>query len=173
MIKQIKWVEMKFDFEFPSGKFPPLLERLSGTPARLEEKLVGLPKSVLTQKTINSHWSLQEHAGHLLDLEELIKLRLADFENGAETLTPADMRNKKTYNAGHNEKDISQILSAFRSSRLSIIEKLRRLDERMVLRTSLHPRLKKPMRLIDLVLFFSEHDDHHLAIMSTILNETA
>jgi len=30
-------------------------------------------------------------------------------------------------------------------------------------RTSLHPRLKQPMRLVDHLHFVAEHDDHHLA----------
>jgi hypothetical protein len=29
--------------------------------------------------------------------------------------------------------------------------------------SALHPRLKTPMRIIDLFLFVAEHDDHHLA----------
>jgi hypothetical protein len=32
-----------------------------------------------------------------------------------------------------------------------------------VQRTGLHPRLNQPMRVIDLILFIAEHDDHHLA----------
>jgi predicted short-subunit dehydrogenase-like oxidoreductase (DUF2520 family) len=35
-------------------------------------------------------------------------------------------------------------------------------------RTSLHPRLKRPMRLIDLCFFVAEHDDHHLAIATRL-----
>ena len=30
-------------------------------------------------------------------------------------------------------------------------------------RTSLHPRLKQPMRLADHLYFVAEHDDHHVA----------
>jgi hypothetical protein len=33
----------------------------------------------------------------------------------------------------------------------------------MIERAAKHPRLGKPMRLIDLVLFVAEHDEHHLA----------
>ena len=169
MIEQTNWVDIQFDFNIPAGKYPALLERLQGTPARLEEKIAHLMPEILTRITKHSDWSVQEHAGHLLDLDELIKLRLNDFENGAKELTPADMTNRKTYTAGHNNESIHTILSDFRSSRSAIVERIRAYNEEMVLRTSLHPRLKKPMRLIDLVLFFAEHDDHHLAIMSTML----
>jgi hypothetical protein len=33
----------------------------------------------------------------------------------------------------------------------------------MFARSMLHPRLKKPMRLVDHLHFAAEHDDHHLA----------
>jgi|GEM_PF-4393916 len=29
--------------------------------------------------------------------------------------------------------------------------------------TALHPRLKTPMRIVDLAYFVAEHDDHHLS----------
>ena len=29
-------------------------------------------------------------------------------------------------------------------------------------RTSLHPRLRQPMSVVDLCFFVAEHDDHHL-----------
>jgi hypothetical protein len=37
------------------------------------------------------------------------------------------------------------------------------------LATAVHPRLKRPMRLIDLCFFIAEHDDHHLTIVSRLL----
>jgi hypothetical protein len=38
-MKQTKWFERKFDFSSSQNIFPALLERLAGTPARLEEKI--------------------------------------------------------------------------------------------------------------------------------------
>jgi hypothetical protein len=42
-------------------------------------------------------------------------------------------------------------------------------------RSAIHPRLKKPMRVIDLAHFTAEHDDHHLAnityLARTLLDE--
>jgi hypothetical protein len=35
-------------------------------------------------------------------------------------------------------------------------------------RTALHPRLKRPMRLVDLCFFVAEHDDHHLATVTRL-----
>jgi hypothetical protein len=43
------------------------------------------------------------------------------------------------------------------------VNKLLSLDDNQLLNASLHPRLKTPMRVIDLAYFVAEHDDHHLA----------
>ncbi len=37
-----------------------------------------------------------------------------------------------------------------------------------MLHIAMQPRLNKPIRLIDMVLFFAEHNDHYLATMSYI-----
>ncbi len=36
-MQRTKWVERKFNFDFPVGLFPTILERLRGTSARLKE----------------------------------------------------------------------------------------------------------------------------------------
>ncbi len=167
MVQQVKWTELRFDFNTPAGKFPALVERLSGTPARLEEKIQNMPFLVLTQLH-NNGWTIQEHAGHLFDLEQLIETRLNDFESNKEVLTPADMSNKKTDEANHNNNDINTILKSFRLARAATIHRLLSFDENMIEKTAFHPRLQTPMRVIDLVHFFAEHDDHHLAKISMI-----
>jgi len=40
---------------------------------------------------------------------------------------------------------------------------LENIPEELIFRFSLHPRLKTPMRTMDLFLFVADHDDHHLA----------
>lgn len=170
MVAQVKWVELKFDFDIPSGKFPAILERLSGTPARMEEKVRDISQDILTRS--HGGWSVQEHAGHLVDLEDLWIRRLDEFEAGAAILSAADMGNQKTYEAGHNRVAIDEILSEFRSTRMAIVNRIAQYDEAMVLRTSRHPRLNQPMRVIDLAYFVAEHDDHHLASMTRLLEES-
>ena len=46
---------------------------------------------------------------------------------------------------------------------------LKKIDEETVFKSVLHPRLKTPMRTMDLFLFVVEHDDHHLARISELL----
>ena len=101
--------------------------------------------------------------GHLYDLDELHEGRLADYREGKDVLRAADMTNRKTYEAEHNRSSIEHLLSRFREARMRFVAQLETMDADAVARTALHPRLNKPMRVIDLVQFVAEHDDHHLA----------
>jgi uncharacterized damage-inducible protein DinB len=151
--------------------FPNILERLRGTPARLEDRLLNLSPEVLTHKEGDA-WSIQEHAGHLLDLGTLDLGRLDDFEARVEMLRPADMENRKTYEAEHNNRDIRKILAEFRKERGAFVQRLESYDDTSIARESLHPRLKQPMRVVDLAFFIAEHDDHHLARITEILKRS-
>ena len=167
MIDRTEWIKRQFTFELPLGMYGNVVERVRGTPARLEDLTRGMSRDVLTGRD-GDKWSIQEHAGHLLDLEELGMKRLDDFEASRETLTAADMTNRKTHEANHNAKSIENILSAFRKERMEFVARLDSYDETLVSRTALHPRLQQQIRVIDLVFFSAEHDDHHLARISEL-----
>ena len=161
-MKRTKWVEREFEFNLPVGVFPCVLERLRGTPARLEEVVRGLPSERLTERR-GGKWSAQEHVGHLYDLDELHEGRLEDYARGLEVLRAADMSNRKTEEADHNSAHVEDLLAHFRSARASFVRRLEALTEEEVARSAVHPRLGKQMRVIDMALFVAEHDDHHLA----------
>ena len=158
------WFEREFDFTFPIEQYPNLCVRLRGTPARLEEILRGVSRDVLIRKP-GDKWSAQEHAGHLLDLEPLWTARVEDFLRGGDTLTAADLSNRKTHEANHNARDVGDIAGEFRASRSRLLERVDALPSDAFARTMVHPRLKQPMRLVDHLYFVSEHDDHHLAVI--------
>lgn len=162
MIRTAKWIERKFVFDLPVWMYPNILERLRGTPARLADWVASLPPEMLTQR-VGSGWTIQEQAGHLLDLEPLGFKRLEEFLAGKDRLSGADMENRKTYEAGHNLTPSENILRDFRRERQAFVARLAELDEATATRVSLHPRLAQPMRLLDLMQFIAEHDDHHLA----------
>jgi uncharacterized damage-inducible protein DinB len=167
MLDMIKWIERQFHEKPDAGTFPMVVERLAGTPARVDDKIANLPPELLTQR-IGGAWTIQEHVGHLCDLEPLWAARLDEFVAGAPELTAADMSNQKTRDANHNDSSIEELLRAFRSARSTIVESLESLDESTVMHTAIHPRLQMPMRAIDLCVFVAEHDDHHMARVSEL-----
>lgn len=156
------WFERKFEFTFPSEQFPNLCIRLRGTPGRLEEILTNKAIGRLQSKP-EGKWSAQEHAGHLADMEPLWDARVHDFLADGQTLTVADLSNRKTHEANHNGRALSEILTEFRGARMTLCDRLNLLPAESYTRALIHPRLQQPMRLVDHLYFVAEHDDHHLA----------
>ena len=166
---QIKWTDRTFNFDFPAGIYPEIIERLRGTPARAADRLAGITPSMLNRRRGNA-WSVLENVGHLADLDDILfRVRLDEYERGVESLQPADMSNRTTEAANHNARTLGEVLEYFRRTRAALIERLEHLDPAVFSRTAFHPRLKVPMRLVDLMFFQAEHDDHHLATISEIL----
>src|SRR6185312_10000835 len=89
-----KWFERKFDLSFPVTLYPNLCARLRGTPARLEELTRAYSPDVLTRRHEET-WSMQENAGHLLDLEPLWLGRVEDYVNSVENLHAAQPQRLK------------------------------------------------------------------------------
>lgn len=168
MILQTPWFERKFDFSFPVGLFPVILERLRGSVCRIEIMVKDLPEEILSKK-LDEDWSLKEQVGHLYDLEDLWYGRLEDFLSGEKLLRPADLTNAKTHAANHNARPIHELLQLFSQARYRLIEKAGSFDESIASRVAIHPRLKMPMRLVDSLFFVAEHDDHHIAKMRNLL----
>jgi uncharacterized damage-inducible protein DinB len=169
MSHRIRWFDRRFTFDMPLWMAPNVLERLRGTPARLEDRLRSLPASVLVRRPA-AGWSIQEHAGHLADLEPLWWARVDDLTAGRPEMTPADLTNRRTDEARHNERSLIEILAEFRPARERLVSRLAGLREDDWARAAPHPRLKTPMRLIDLAFFVAEHDDHHLASITELLS---
>ncbi len=167
MPARIKWTQRRFPFGFPVDVYPELMERLRGTPARVEDRLRSFPVALLTRRDAEA-WSIQENAGHLVDTEALFIGRLDDYDAGIVTLRAADMTNRKTFDARHNDQPVASILQALRRERGALVARLERLTPDQFARTAQHPRLKKPMRVVDMMFFHAEHDDYHLARMTEL-----
>jgi len=167
-MKQTNWFDRKFDFSTKDNIMPAIIERLMGTPVRIREKI----RDVSLQRLVfqpHEKWSVLEQIGHLADLETLWQDRLTDILSGAEEIRLADLTNQKTTLAGHNKRRVDDLLTAFERLRKQTIDQLRKLSDDDIFKSSLHPRLKTPMRVQDLFVFVAEHDDHHLAKMTEAL----
>lgn len=166
-MQRTPWIEKKFNFDFPVGWLPNILERLIGTSARLKEITQSLSEEIASYKP-NINWSIKEHIGHLVDLEEIHEGRIDDLISRKEILRAADMENVKTNQSNHNTKSINQLIQKFTIRRNQFISRFYLLDDEIQNFKSLHPRLKIMMRPVDVAFFTSEHDDHHLASMREI-----
>jgi uncharacterized damage-inducible protein DinB len=169
MIAPLPWFQRSFNFDFPVRLFPVIFSRLEGSIFRLSTILANAEDERCSHN--EEGWSVKEHLGHLGDLEDLWWKRLNDFQENKAMLTAADLNNTKTKEAGHNQKTLEQLLLAFIAERQKILETVYGFDEHLLARTSTHPRLNQPMRLIDSLFFVAEHDDHHIAAISNLLRK--
>ena len=162
------WVEKRFDFdELTAEDFPSLVDRLRVTPVRIENIVKDLPPECLTRREGES-WSLQEQVGHLLEVDALHEGRLDDYRAKVSVLRPADTENKRTDAARYNDRKLEDVLADFRRVRGRFVERLDAWEPGQRLATAFHPRLQKPMRVVDMLLFAVEHDAHHLARMEEL-----
>ena len=168
MIPQTPWIERKFEFNFPVGLFPVIIERLRGTISQLDDMVKDLPEAKLSSRPAEK-WSIKEVVGHLYDIEGLWNRRISDFLEHKETLHAADMSNSRTHESDHNAQLIHVLLKQFRESRISLISRVENMDETTACLTALHPRLQKPMRLVDSLFFAAEHDDHELTKIRNLI----
>src|SRR5688572_33164890 len=122
-MKRLKWTERKFNFDYPEGMFPFFLERLRGTAPRIKDIVSGLNDETLAKKS-GTAWSVKEHIGHLIDLEELHDARLDDYLEKKEILRAADMQNRKTYEANHNSVPAAELITRFIRSREHFLSRI-------------------------------------------------
>jgi len=163
-----KWVDRKFSFNIPEGWLLNILTRLEGTIMRLKSLTKNVSDAQLSEKP-NGAWSIKEHIGHLLDLEELHLGRIYDFIDRKTILRGADMSNQQTHKANHNDKKIAELIGLFSTKRYFLIKALKNLDDETQQFISMHPRLQEKMKPVDVAFFTAEHDDHHMASISAII----
>ena len=168
MQNRMVWFDRKFEFNIPPEMFAIVIERLRGTPARLEEKVAFVPIEALV-KSEGEKWSVLENIGHMLVLMELWERRIVDFKNKVEELYPADLNNRKTKESNFNERPLAEMIKDFRTRQEQLVEDFESFSADEATLTAFHPRLKTPMRLIDLAYFIAEHDDHHLACITDLI----
>jgi uncharacterized damage-inducible protein DinB len=168
MVKKTEWFNRKFPTIEDNGILPSIVERLIGTPARLEEITRNIDEYLLMKKE-GEKWSIKEEAGHMSDLEPLWLGRLHELMSGMAELRVADLTNQRTHNANHNATATEILLQKFRGQRMLFVKQLMQLNDEQLTHVALHPRLRTPMRIIDLAYFVAEHDDHHLARIREIL----
>lgn len=167
-MERTKWFERTFNSIEDNGLLPGIIERLEGTPARLYYKTGKLNNNNMPSVPGTS-WSIKKEIGHLINLEPLWLERMEQLVEGTQILRAADLSNTRTHETDHDSKDILELLQHFFEVRMVLTNRLRELQDADLIRSALHPRLQTPMRVIDLAYFVAEHDDHHLAQITWII----
>lgn len=160
------WFQRSFPFPVSVELLPEVASRLRGAPDRLQAKVQRLDPELVKRK-VQGKWSIQEHVGHLLDIEPLWIARVEDYGSRATELTPTDLQNTKTDAANHNATSLPSLLQGYRDSRKRLLEAIGKANVSGAVCLP-HPRLRTPMSLVDHLYFVAEHDDHHLAVIDAL-----
>ena len=169
-MKKQKWFDKKFRFDLPQDQLHLVLKKLAENPENIVRLVSSLPEKIL-KKRVENKWSIKENVGHLIDLEELHVGRIDDFIAGREKLRSADLNNKKTEDANHNEKNIGELLNQLKLVRENFVRRMKELDEKVLSSNAIHPRLSQPMRPIDMAQFVLEHDEHHIETIKDLIDK--
>jgi N-acetylglutamate synthase-like GNAT family acetyltransferase/uncharacterized damage-inducible protein DinB len=164
-----KWFERQFGFDFGMEMFPELLERLESNIIKIREAIQDTAEVLLNYKPAGK-WSIKEHIGHLWILEPLWLKRFEEIKSKTIEMSPADLNNTATDIALFNQCNIEKILSDFQQERALTIQQLKQYKGEDFKQSLHHPRLNQPMRIIDLMYFVAEHDEHHLNHIFKIQN---
>jgi uncharacterized damage-inducible protein DinB len=167
-MERTHWMDRKFQLDLPPGWLENVLVRLEGTPIRLMHYCLGLDGDHASTR-VDGKWSINEHVGHLVDLERLHHARISDFVGRKPELQAADMQNRATEEARHNLQSLESLLQAFATTRKEFVSAFRELDGDTHEFISLHPRLQIPMKPVDMAFFVAEHDDHHLVSVTDLV----
>lgn len=164
-MSSLAWFDREFSFGKPAELLPFFLERLSGTPIRIVHKVKGLEEDQLGAR-LEGKWSVKEHVGHLVEVDQIANRRIDEMLAGQEVMSPAVFEPRD-----YTSWPILHVIEFFADGRQKNIGKYESIAKEKLLCRSLHPRLKLNMTPIDLAWYDAEHDDHHLLKMSEIIGK--
>ncbi|HRR08822.1 MAG TPA: DinB family protein [Rhodothermales bacterium] len=161
MLKKTNWFDRIFIPIQDNGLLPGIIERLDGTPIRLNTKVKHVSDD--DKRSYVGGWGIKQEVAHLMLLETLWFARLQQIAHGEEYLIPGDLTNRATHEADLSGITLAELSEDFAQKRYKMTNWLQKCTASTLENTALHPRLLTPMRIIDLAYFVAEHDDHHLA----------
>lgn len=161
MVKREAWFDHKFNLGINQGWTQNIMTRIKDCEIRISHHCASITDKKLSIRS-GSKWSIKEHIGHLIDLEQLWINRFLQFEKLYPELVAADLSNKKTEDANHNNNSLEELLKEFRVERQELIDTFNGLSEKAHNHSSYHPRLGVKLQPVDLLFFIAEHDNHHI-----------
>jgi hypothetical protein len=169
VMRVVPWNERTLPFGRSTEELPLLAERLLGTPARLWQLTAQADREQLSLRRSGT-WSVMEHIGHMLLLDDHMEQRLDDFSAKRPQLSTIDLSGQNAQLEGHRRRELGDLLEEFRLRRTGLVQGLLALDPEALRHSAQHPCRSMNMRPVDMATFLAEHDDHHLALVRGLLD---
>jgi DinB superfamily len=167
----VPWSQRKFDYGRSLDELPVLLERVQGTTARLSAVLSRQPLQNLHLR-VQGKWSVMEHIGHLITLQDRFEPRVDDFELRRDRLSDINLKDQQPIIQGHRLRAVGDVLEEFRLKRLAFAKRVERLHRGALEHVAYHACQDRSMRPMDMLFWIAEHDDHHLASIRGLLTSS-
>lgn len=167
-IRFTPWEKRKLPFGRSMDELPVLLERVLGTAARMADLSAHEPLERLSLRRQGS-WSVLEHIGHLIYLQDRMDERVDDFAAQRSCLCRIELSDQERILSGYTSRALGDVLEEFRLKRVYFVERVQGLDPGALRHTAQHPCRPERMTVADMVLYLAEHDDHHLVLMRKLL----
>lgn len=164
----VPWTERKLVYDRPPSELPVLLERVQGTSARLSELLARQPLETV-HLSVQGKWSVIEHVGHLITLQDRFEGRVEDFEYQRPSLCDINLSDQEPIIRGHRLRSVGDVLEEFRLKRQAFAKRVEGLHKAAMEHVAYHPCQGTRMRPVDMLHWIAEHDDHHLASMRALV----
>jgi len=169
MMRPVPWSQRELSFGRGLDELPVLMERARGTPHRLRALLQHRSPEALSLR-LSGTWSVMEHLGHLIVLQDRFEERVTDFELRRTRLCVIDLSDQERMLAGQRVRSLGDVLEELHLKRKAFLRRVERLSRASLLHVASHPCKDRPMRPMDMLLWIAEHDDHHLATMRGLLS---
>ena len=164
------WFERRFSFEhLGEPDFPFLLERLRGAPARVEDKTRRARRASVLTRTAGRRLvdpgarrppRRPGRAARRARSTTTARARPCCARPTCRTAGPT----RRATTSGRSPSSTRPSAPCARALRGAA----RGAGSRARPGSAIHPRLQQPMRLVDMLYFTAEHDDHHLAQMTEL-----
>jgi uncharacterized damage-inducible protein DinB len=151
--------------------FEEVIDLLRSAPDRLGVLLEKNSDSN-SRKSINGHWTGNEHAGHLLTMESLWIARLDDFAGGNPKLRQWNGHNRDTVAADYNRSRIQKIIEEIEAIRLPHTKMLEKFKGNESLMKAWHPELSREVNLLEHLNLVWLHDLHHIGAIGNLLTSS-
>ncbi len=158
------WAEMQFDWPTDISEKDTLLHHLATFPSQCSITLESIPHEKLNVRH-DGKWSIQEHLGHLLDMDDLPSKRIIEILADKSVMTAADMDNRHTWDQNYNDHNIYEICERFIGRRRILVDLFKSVPEEKWLASANHERLNRQMSILDLAYFQGQHDHYHQEMM--------
>lgn len=162
------WSDRELAFGKGLDELPVLLERVNGTAARLVQLTAHVPRERLHLRPFG-RWSVAEHIGHLIYLQDRLDERVDDFAARRPELCWIDLSHQGPVVESHRNQDLGDLIEEFRLKRDYFVRRVKELDPGAVRHRAVNRCRGVSMTIVDTVLYVADHDDHHLASMRSIL----